>query len=686
MQRPYYYHLALELYPQPSPHSEVSTKDIFVPSPDTDIFASSLPTHHISSWTESASKEKRHTRSNTISTADLGLLRGQRPALGRNASISSGDFHRRPVPDKHLDRVGTPVQSFEGQKDWRFGKIFIQSIDMEERDHNRGAEQEDKAVGRDAQPARQVGNTAVRGKFEPSGPKNTDVGWGVVRLYRDAKESPHLYDDSSSTSDSAPGPDLAQTSQFDENACSTLCILAVPSYMTPSDLLGFVGEQTREDVSHFRLLRTERANKYMVLMKFREPKKAKQWLKEWNGKPFNSMEPENCHVVFVKSISFPSTSADEPRGPSSFPSMTDDPFTPATYPEPTAPTLATSKPLAPPTSSLVELPTCPVCLERMDESTGLLTILCQHVFHCACLEKWRGSGCPVCRYTQGLASLHDDGQENACSVCGSQANLWICLICGNVGCGRYDSAHAFAHYEATSHSYAMDIATQHVWDYAGDGYVHRLISTKADGKGGGSESAGGAGMTAYDNEAVPREKLDNMGMEYAQLLTSQLDNQRVYFEEQLDRAVDKASIATAAAEKASRAAEELAEQVEVLQNSYATSQARISALEKDVSRAEKRADRAEQLARKMTKDWQEEKTLSQGLSKKITSMEAKVKDAEGKAAALRLEKADLEEQNRDLGFFISGQAKLKELEEGGEELEGANVEVGQKKRKGKGRK
>ena len=74
-------------------------------------------------------------------------------------------------------------------------------------------------------------------------------------------------------------------------------------------------------------------------------------------------------------------------------------------------TALSTKPLAPPTRSLVELPTCPVCLERMDETTGLLTILCQHVFHCACLEKWRGSGCPVCRYTQsaGVSSLANHG-------------------------------------------------------------------------------------------------------------------------------------------------------------------------------------------------------------------------------------------------------------------------------------
>jgi BRCA1-associated protein len=36
-----------------------------------------------------------------------------------------------------------------------------------------------------------------------------------------------------------------------------------------------------------------------------------------------------------------------------------------------------------------ELPTCPVCLERMDESVdGILTILCNHAFHSSCLAKW----------------------------------------------------------------------------------------------------------------------------------------------------------------------------------------------------------------------------------------------------------------------------------------------------------
>ena len=135
------------------------------------------------------------------------------------------------------------------------------------------------------------GGLATKGKFVPSDPKNTEVGWGVVHLYRDGQETPGLYDDAilSEGLDGEGAGRATGDKGFNED-CTTLCILAVPSYMTPSDLLGYVGEQTREDVSHFRLIKTGRTNKYMVLMKFREANKAREWRKEWNGKSFNSME------------------------------------------------------------------------------------------------------------------------------------------------------------------------------------------------------------------------------------------------------------------------------------------------------------------------------------------------------------------------------------------------------------
>jgi BRCA1-associated protein len=45
------------------------------------------------------------------------------------------------------------------------------------------------------------------------------------------------------------------------------------------------------------------------------------------------------------------------------------------------------------------------------------------------------------------------------------------LICGHLGCGRYKAAHAHAHFTATNHLYAMELESQRVWDYAGDGLV-----------------------------------------------------------------------------------------------------------------------------------------------------------------------------------------------------------------------
>src|SRR5436190_10093370 len=301
--------------------------------------------------------------------------------------------------------------------------------------------------------------------------------------------------------------------------------------------------------------------------------------------------------------------------------MNNDPFTPsaATTTSPVRPPTQTptmpvtsplsAKPLAPPTPSLIELPTCPVCLERMDETTGLLTIICQHVFHCTCLQKWKGTGCPVCRYTQddfGKRTHSSDFPDSPkeCSVCNSERNLWLCLICGNIGCGRYDGAHAFAHYTQTSHSFTMDLATQRVWDYVGDSYVHRIIQNKPDGKLVELPAAGNSALEPPDwADAVPREKLENMSVEYTHLLTSQLESQRTYFEEKMEQAADKASEASAAAAAAQEATESATARLAVLQAQYDNLvRDIIPNLERGKGRAERRAEKFESMAHKMEKE------------------------------------------------------------------------------------
>lgn len=324
----------------------------------------------------------------------------------------------------------------------------------------------------------------------------------------------------------------------------------------------------------------------------------------------------------------------------------------------------------------------------MDETSGLLTIICQHVFHCTCLQKWKGSGCPVCRYTQedlgkraSVFGVEDDPAE--CSVCHAEENLWICLICGNIGCGRYDGAHAFAHFKETAHSFAMDLSSQRVWDYIGDGYVHRIIQNKADGKLLELPAADNSALEPPDwGDAVPREKWENMSLEYTHLLTSQLESQRTYFEEKVERAADKASEATAAALAAQDAAEKVTKRLEALQSEYATMlQETIPALEKDKNRAERRADKFESLARNLEREYREEKTINTSLMERVDYLTAEVEK-------LKTANEDLSEQNRDLTFFISGMEKLKDQ---GEDVVEGTVSVPEpstkgKKKKGKGKK
>jgi BRCA1-associated protein len=63
-------------------------------------------------------------------------------------------------------------------------------------------------------------------------------------------------------------------------------------------------------------------------------------------------------------------------------------------------------------AGLTELPSCPVCLERLDQHiSGVVTTVCNHRFHGDCLRKWTDSSCPVCRW--GGACGH------------SGARLWV---------------------------------------------------------------------------------------------------------------------------------------------------------------------------------------------------------------------------------------------------------------------
>jgi BRCA1-associated protein len=127
--------------------------------------------------------------------------------------------------------------------------------------------------------------------------------------------------------------------------------------------------------------------------------------------------------------------------------------------------------------------------------------------------------------------------------------------------------HALQHYEESLHAYALDTETQHVWDFVGGGYVHRLLQNFEDGKivegtdprlleeerclnllNDGMEAGTTTTLplsalerstiptyssSAEDDEALHR-KLEGFAGQYYILLKSQLEQQRIYYEGQLE--------------------------------------------------------------------------------------------------------------------------------------------------------
>ena len=62
--------------------------------------------------------------------------------------------------------------------------------------------------------------------------------------------------------------------------------------------------------------------------------------------------------------------------------------------------------------------------------------------------------CKVCKL------LKETIEKPCCLICSEQEDLWICVICGNIGCGRYKIGHANQHFKETQHAFSLEIFTQ----------------------------------------------------------------------------------------------------------------------------------------------------------------------------------------------------------------------------------
>ncbi|XP_054786741.1 BRAP2 RING ZnF UBP domain-containing protein 1 [Prosopis cineraria] len=400
---------------------------------------------------------------------------------------------------------------------------------------------------------------------------------------------------------------------------SLVLIIAVPNYLSYEDLIRFY-ESHIDHVSELLFIRNDgMEDRYSVLIRLVDQRTADGFYSNFNGKRFSPGEAELCHVLFLHSVEY--TESAEVAGT--------------------------------PPGGCTEIPTCPVCLERLDpETSGILSTLCDHSFQCPCVSKWTYLSCQVCRFCQ-----QQDEKPN-CFVCGTVENLWVCIICGFVGCGRYKERHAIRHWEDTQHCYSLDLRTQQIWDYVGDSYVHRLNQnqSKFDGKLGEmnshcSSQEGDCGVCEYNEDlgidgALFNSKVEAIVDEYNLLLATQLKAQRQHYESLLVEAKSKVeSSISEAVEKA------VASSMQDMQND----------LEKCTAEKNAVAD------------------VNRNLIKSQEMWRNKVKEvAEREAMAMKLrdEKIrDLEEQIRDLNIYIEAQKAVDKMEDSNGIKEGTLLPV-----------
>ena len=155
-----------------------------------------------------------------------------------------------------------------------------------------------------------------------------------------------------------------------------------------------------------------------------------------------------------------------------------------------------------------------------------------------------------------------------CSLAPRQA----CLVCGYVGCSRVQygetstadttakkGQHALAHWQRTGrlHGFALHLDSQNVWDYNLDWYCHRVRSEPARLQHSSGPSPGKQGAVARAvsldaqgdlQKLVDDGKREATGVEYAELLSGQLESQQQYFSDAIAKVECEAAARVSALE------------------------------------------------------------------------------------------------------------------------------------------
>jgi BRCA1-associated protein len=221
-----------------------------------------------------------------------------------------------------------------------------------------------------------------------------------------------------------------------------------------------------------------------------------------------------------------------------------------------------------------------------------------------------------------------------------------------------------------------------VWDYAGDGYVHRLIQNRADGKlvelpsAAMSSSPREGGLGPGPSDSLTAEKIEAIGIEYSYLLTSQLDSQRSYYEEKSaelkSQTVELKTMVDSLTKELEHAKTSLRENEQTWRTER---EAALSEAEKDRTRAEKRAEKMTDVARRLEKELREERAVSAGLMQNLENLKEKTMASNKERDEFNTRIKDLEDQLRDVMFFLQARDKIENAEGPVAEAQGGSLQI-----------
>ena len=178
----------------------------------------------------------------------------------------------------------------------------------------------------------------------------------------------------------------------------------------------------------------------------------------------------------------------------------------------------------------------------LTDINGKIHILCGHAFHLKCFSKLPDDKCPLCRYNISPINV------STCEFCGSEKDLWMCLICGNISCGEEfgNQNHRAVHFKESGHVYTQGLGENRkvIFDFVKhsdvQGIIQNSVVEKRSGKVGNMINP--QFPPSNSDPEFPKstkEKTEYIMSEYNSIISSQLESQRVYFLNEFKKRVEK---------------------------------------------------------------------------------------------------------------------------------------------------